>query len=43
MESETTLLVCVIMTTTPSGAMLAKQVVLTLSTRSGTGIIDNSK
>ena len=37
-ESEVTLEVCITVTTFPAGGTLAKQVNLTLSTRSGTGI-----
>ena len=36
-ESDTTLMVCVTMTTTPPAATIATQVVVTLSTVDGTG------
>ena len=36
-ESDVTMEVCITMTTFPAGATLAKQVDMTLSTRSGTG------
>ncbi len=38
-ESDSTVEVCITMTTAPAGAMLAKEVDLTLSTMDGTGKI----